>query len=100
MSGTAQGHTGFYLNPSSNSVYYWIVKDNGEWVDIFKEFSFDDYKEMDTALRRKKGVDGDSALVPVPGTGTEDGNEGYYVNTKSKAAYYVVGEGGALEVKG
>ena len=101
LSGTAQGRTGFYLNPSSNSVHYWTVRETGEWVESgFAEFHFEQYKDMETALRRLKGKVGEEeALVPVPETGTEEGGEGWYVNAMCKAGYYTVGEGGALVLK-
>ena len=37
LAGTPQGRTGFYLNPSTNTVYYWTVKESGEWIQMFEE---------------------------------------------------------------
>ncbi|GMH69887.1 hypothetical protein TL16_g05267 [Triparma laevis f. inornata] len=98
LSGTAQGHTGFYLNPSSSAVYYWVVKETGEWVDLFKEISMDQYRELELTLRRKVEKEGDGVLVPIPGTDTEQGGDGFYLNSKQKAAFYV-NEGSALKIR-
>jgi len=97
LSGTPQGMTGFYLNPSTNTVYYWTVKETGEWLQMFEEMPFDNYKKLEAKLRKeisKAGTDNlDTVFVQVPSSKGEEGGNGYYVNHKGKAGFYYKDEG-------
>ena len=90
LSGTAQGRTGFYLNPTTNTVYYWSVKESGDWVQMFDEITFDMYKEMEVEIRTnfQNREESKVKLIPVPGTKTVAGESGFYVNERYKAGYY------------
>ena len=96
LSGTPQGHTGFYLNPSSNMVYCWVVKESGEWKQLCQECHFNDYKKMEANLRRKKEAHkGESVIFPY--MGTEDGRPGWYLSSSGGTlAYYEPGAHGVL----
>ena len=92
LSGTPQGMTGFYLNPSTNTVYYWTVKESGEWLQMFEEMSFDTYKTLEAELRKKcekAGADNlETVFVMVPSAKSEEGGDGYYINHMGKCGYY------------
>lgn len=98
LSGTPQGMTGFYLNPSSNMVYYWVVhEDTGAWIQMGGEITFDEYKKTEAALRRKKekAAADDESLVAYGGT--DDGRAGYYMSSnKGRLGYYEPGAHGVL----
>ena len=92
LSGTPQGMTGFYLNPSTNTVYYWIIKESGEWQQMFEEMTFDSYKALEAELRRKREKAGEEGLegvfVMIPSVKSQEGGNGFYMNNKGKCGFY------------
>ena len=95
LSGTAQGFTGFYLNPSSSSVFYYRVTEAGEWVSEFDHMDEKDYKNICERLRKvaKGKGDGIGSMVPIAAKDWVVGNEGWYCGQDMKCVEYVMGEG-------
>jgi len=97
LAGTAQGYTGWYLNPSSQSVFYYRVLETGKWVSDFDHVSEDDYKDIASRLRHVAKEEGIAASVPIDLEQGSVGEAGWYCNQKMKCAYYDLKDGNLVE---
>ena len=90
------GFSGWYLNPSSQSVFYYSVND-GEWANEFEHISEEDYKDLCARLRKfSKKEAGIKSSVPVDPDVCEIGEEGWYCDQGMKCTNYVKDENGNL----
>jgi len=98
LAGTAQGFSGWYLNPSSQSVFYYRVTGEGEWINEFEHISEEDYKDICSRLRKVAKSEGWSSAVPVDLEKGQWGQDGWYCKQDMKCAY-LIKDGDGMKIR-